>query len=87
MKRLILSVALIATLALGSCTSDSAFEKGKAQLEQQGYTEVQNTGYQWFCCDKNDNFSTGFKCKNAKGEWVEGCFCSGILKGVTVRFQ
>lgn len=74
-------------LTLTSCTSDSDFEKGKKQLEQQGYTDVENTGHEWFCCDDKDTYSTGFECKNAKGEVVEGCFCSTVLKGVTIRFE
>jgi hypothetical protein len=85
MKQLILIFALI--LSLGSCTSSHDFERGKKQLEQQGYTDIVNTGYQSFCCGKDDTFSTGFACKNSKGEIVTGCFCSSGVKGVTIRFE
>jgi hypothetical protein len=84
MKKL-LSILLI-SLLLG-CTSSNDFEKGKKQLEQQGYTDIENTGYNFFCCDKNDSFSTGFKCKDKDGNVVTGCFCSALMKGVTVRFD
>jgi len=70
-----------------SCTSSKDFEKGKEQLEQQGYTDVENTGYNAFCCAENETFSTGFKAKTSKGEVVEGCFCSSALKGATIRFE
>lgn len=78
---------LLIAMTMFSCTSSNDFEKGKSQLEQQGYTDVENTGYNAFCCDNKDNYSTGFKAKNSKGETVEGCFCSGVLKGVTIRFD
>jgi hypothetical protein len=74
-------------LSVVSCTSSNDFEIGKQQLEQSGYTNVVNTGYSMFCCSKDDDFSTGFKCKNKKGEIVTGCFCSTLLKGVTIRFN
>lgn len=87
MKKQILIAMLLATIIVTSCTSKSDFEKGKEQLEQQGYTDVVNTGYNWFCCSKDDKFSTGFECKDKKGNTVKGCFCSGFMKGVTVRFE
>lgn len=85
MKKIIL-VAII-SIALSSCSSDNDFKKGKSQLENQGYTDVKNTGYDWFCCDEKDHFSTGFSCKDKKGKEVKGCICSGLLKGITIRFE
>ena len=70
-----------------SCTSSSDFEKGKKQLENQGYTNVKDTGYNWFCCSDKDTFSTGFTALDKKGNKVKGCICSGVLKGVTIRFE
>ncbi len=84
MKKLF-TLLLLGTLL--SCTDASDFKKGKQQLEQQGYSDVVNTGHGFFCCSDNDIYSTGFKCKNAKGETVEGCFCSSTFKGVTIRFK
>lgn len=69
------------------CTSDNDFEKAKKQLQAQGYTNIENTGYDLFCCSDEDNFSTGFKAKDKNGNIVEGCICSGILKGLTIRFK
>jgi|10_taG_2_1085330.scaffolds.fasta_scaffold02292_2 hypothetical protein len=70
-----------------SCTSSNDFQKGKKQLEQQGYTNVENTGWAAFCCSDEDTFSTGFKAKDKQGRTVKGCFCGGVLKGVTIRFE
>mgnify|MGYP007071570958 CR=1 FL=1 len=47
---------LALAILLSSCTSSNDFEKGKKQLEQQGYTDVKNTGYNLFCCDEKDSF-------------------------------
>lgn len=74
-KKLYLMLFLFsATFVLKGCTSDNDFQKGKQQLEQQGYIEVENTGYNFFCCDEKDSFSTGFRCKNKNGVIIKGCF-------------
>jgi hypothetical protein len=85
MKKLLHAILFIAILS--NCTSDEDFEKGKKQLLNQGYTEIENTGHSSFCCGKDDNFSTGFKCKDKNGNIVEGCFCSSAFKGITIRFK
>lgn len=81
------AILMLAAVYLSGCSSKNDFSKGKEQLEQQGYTEIVNTGHKWFCCDEKDTYSTGFKCKDKSGKVVEGCFCSTVLKGVTVRFK
>lgn len=77
---------LLLIFCLG-CTSNNDFIKGKKQLEQQGYTNIKDTGYEWFCCDDKDTYSSGFTALDKKGNKVEGCICSGVLKGVTIRFK
>lgn len=84
MKKIIIAILFLITT---SCTSSNDFEKGKQQLESQGYTEVKNTGWSAFCCDEKDSFSTGFSCKDKSGREVKGCICSGVLKGITIRFE
>jgi hypothetical protein len=86
MKNIII-YSIIFLFSLSSCTSSKDFEKGARQLESMGYTDIENTGYDAFCCSDDDSFSTGFSCKNKAGETVKGCFCSGALKGITIRFQ
>ena len=87
MKNTILIAAIAALLTIGSCSSDNDFAKGKRQLENMGYTNVENTGYKAFCCGKDDGFSTGFIAIDKNGQIVEGCFCSSAFKGVTIRFE
>lgn len=70
-----------------SCSSDSDFKKGKKVLKQQGYKNIINTGYKIFCCSQDDTFSTGFEAVDKQGNTVEGCICSSIGKGITIRFN
>ncbi len=87
MKRFILLLLVLCSFIFVSCTSQTDFEKGKRMLEQQGYTSVENIGYRFFCCGKGDNFSTGFSAIDKDGNEITGAFCSGILKGITIRFD
>lgn len=80
-----LSILIIALLF--SCQNDNDFNKGKAQLENQGYIDVKSTGYKYFCCGDKDMYSTGFICQDKKGRVVKGCICSSPFKGVTIRFE
>lgn len=48
MKNILIILLFIITIS--SCTSDNDFIKGKQQLEQQGYVDVINTGFNAFCC-------------------------------------
>lgn len=57
MKNIFVALVVFAAL-FSSCTSENDFQKGKQQLEQQGYTDVVNTGIDLLCCDENDGFTT-----------------------------
>lgn len=41
----VIYTALCVVILCTSCTSSNDFEKGRNQLEQQGYTDVKDTGY------------------------------------------
>lgn len=83
----IILLVLISTIIFDGCTSNDDFLKGKRQLENQGYTDVVDTGYSAFCCGDEDTFSSGFTCKDKDGNIVKGCICSGVMKGITIRFE
>ena len=85
MKKILFIGILLITMT--SCSSKNDFEKGKQQLENQGYTSITNTNWKSFCCSEKDNFSTGFEAIDKEGRKVEGCICSGVLKGITIRFK
>jgi len=74
-------------ISLMSCSSESDFEKGKQILENQGYTNVTNTGFDAFCCSDSDDWSTGFEATSKDSSIIHGCICSGIGKGITIRFE
>jgi hypothetical protein len=84
MKKLIIALSC---LVAASCTSDNDFAKVKSQLEAQGYTNIKRGGHAWYCCSEDDSFATKFTATNPAGEKVEGCACSGVLKGVTIRWE
>lgn len=65
----------------------SVFQIGARQLEQMGYRDIQDAGFDIFCCGKSEIRSTGFRAKDSRGRPVTGCMCSGIFKGVTIRFN
>ena len=56
-------------------------------LEEQGYTNVQITGWRPLSVDKNDIYSTGFTAISPKGNEVTGVVTSGLFKGNTVRLD
>lgn len=78
---------LLVLAVLAGCSSKNDFNEGKAQLEAMGYTDVKDTGYRMWCCDREDSYSTGFTAKTKTGKLVSGCMCSTLTKGVTIRFK
>lgn len=57
-------------------------------LTQQGYSDIEITGYRWFGCSKDDWYHTGFKAKSSSGLDLTGVVCEGMFfKGNTIRFD
>jgi hypothetical protein len=57
-------------------------------LENNGYTDIELTGYKAFCCGDDDGYSTGFRARGQNGKIVTGCVCSSMFqKGATIRFE
>lgn len=82
MKKLLLATVLMAAVA--GCTAPT---KATKVLKDQGYTDIQITGYSWFMCSEQDTFSTGFRATAPSGAVVTGAVCSGFFKGYTIRFN
>jgi len=79
-----LLIGLTALLLLSGCTNKNDMDRA---LEAQGFTNIQETGYNFFSCSQDDFYHSGFKATNAQGKSVEGTVCSGILfKSATIRF-
>lgn len=90
MKHIFLILALLVlyyVIRTNACTRNSDFVNGKRQLEIQGYVNIEEDGNGFFCCEPDDPFATGFKAMDKDGVVVTGCFCSGFMKGLTIRFN
>lgn len=81
MKTLI--AILLCTVLLSSCSGASTSE---VLLEEQGYTNVEITGYNIFACSRDDMYRYNFTAINQNGKQVKGVVCSAPLKGYTIRF-
>lgn len=56
-------------------------------LQQQGYTDIEITGWRPMMAGEDDTFSTGFKAKSQSGDTVTGAVTSGAFKGSTIRLD
>jgi hypothetical protein len=82
MKRLLV---IVAVAVLAACTDPKTATR---VLEDQGYTNIQMTGYTLFSCSPDDTFHTGFSAKSPAGRQVSGTVCAGLLfKNSTIRFE
>lgn len=79
MKKIMFAVILFLT----ACTdSGNAYRV----LREQGFKNIQITGYEFFACSEDDFYSTGFIAEK-DGNFVKGVVCSGFLfKSSTIRF-
>lgn len=86
MKKKIMSWAIILILfIIIACTNEMSM---KNLLENEGYTEIEFTGYSWFSCGESDFYHSGFRAKNKNGKIIEGTVCEGFLfKDKTIRYK
>jgi len=57
-------------------------------LTQQGYTNIEITGWRPFMASEKDTFSTGFRATGPNGvENVTGAVTAGWFKGYTIRLD
>jgi len=76
-------IALLLMFFAVGCTRPTHATK---VLEDDGYQQIQITGYSWLGCDKEDFFSTGFTAYKNDRE-ISGVVCEGFFKGATIRFK
>lgn len=76
------ALALLALLTIG-CTDESGSRRA---LENQGFSDIQLTGYAWWGCGDSDSFRTNFTAKNPTGRQVSGVVCCGMMKSCTIRW-
>ncbi len=56
-------------------------------LKQQGYSNIDITGWRPLDKGEDDVFSTGFEAVSPSGQVVTGAVTSGWFKGGTIRFD
>lgn len=77
-------VIIAVAIGLVGCTAP---DRSHRILTENGYTDIELTGYSWFACGQDDAFSTGFVATSPAGKRVEGTVCAGWFKGATIRFD
>lgn len=75
---------LLFTVGPRCCTRPDAANR---LLQQQGFSNVEITGWRPFMAGKDDTVSTGFEATAPNGERVSGAVTGGFFKGSTVRFD
>jgi hypothetical protein len=79
-------LATIATLLLcTSCVPSEVFSRSQQAIADQGYTNIQYQGYEWFACGQEDQFGLRYAATAPNGRRVTLAACSGWFKGVTIR--
>jgi len=85
------NIALIMFMLIAGCTvSQSTAEQ---VLGDEGYTDIELTGWVPFACGGDDDFVSGFRARRTvigpdgvpHTRFVEGVLCCGWLKDCTVR--
>ncbi|MBS7812303.1 lipoprotein [Roseococcus pinisoli] len=76
MKKTILT--LTAALTLAACSDGPT---AKRVAEDQGFTQVETTGYRWSGCGEQDSYRTGFRALSPNGRRVSGVVCSSSFFG------
>lgn len=75
----------IAVIGLTACTRP---ESATRVLEQNGFRNIEITGYTFFSCSEDDAIHTGFTAVSMAGMHVSGTVCEGIVfKNSTIRFE
>lgn len=77
--------ASMLTVMLGGCTQPDTAAR---VLADQGYTQIELHGYDWFNCSKDDTYHDKFTATGPTGRKVSGVVCGGLFfKGATVRLD
>jgi hypothetical protein len=78
-------IILCAALFLCACTNPSSATR---VLTENGYTNIQITGYNFFACSQDDFYHTGFIATSYIGQRITGTVCEGMFfKNSTIRFS
>ena len=78
-------IAIAALTLLAGCGVNA--KSATVALEAQGMTNVKIGSWVFFGCGDSDAFRSSFTATGVNGKPVSGIVCSGMLKGVTIRYD
>lgn len=85
MKKIKILLIILSVLIIQGCTNSS---EATRILKENGYKNINITGWGWFKCSQDDFFATKFDALSTSGKKVSGTVCSGLIfKGSTIRFN
>lgn len=84
MKKILYTILSISFLSLSSCTDSNGATR---TLINNGYTNVEITGYRFFSGGRDDVFVTGFEAISPAGIPVSGVVTRGWFNGNTIRLD
>lgn len=86
MKKFLLAFVCLFSLFLVGCYTDP--DGARRVLQQNGYTNIEITGYRYGMGGEDDTYVTGFRARSPNGQTVTGAVTRGLyLKGSTIRFD
>jgi hypothetical protein len=84
--RFLFAVTLFAVaLTTTGCFTDKT--TATRVLQDSGYKNIQITGYRYFACSKDDDYSTGFRATAPSGATVTGAVCAEFFSGSHIRLK
>lgn len=81
---LTVAVIFFAFLFFVGCTDENGATR---TLRNNGFTNIEITGWSPFSCSEEDVFRTGFEATSPTGVRLSGAVCGGWFKGNTIRFD
>lgn len=83
----ICGVLFVGYLVAAACGGFTDPKGATRVLQDQGYTNIEITGWRPFAGSDDDTFHTGFSATSPGGRRVTGVVTSGFFKGNTVRLD
>lgn len=86
MKGALVSLAMLvgAGAFLAGCSDPDG---AKRVLAEQGYSQIETDGFDWFACPKDDTYATAFVARGPNGLMVHGTVCRGFFFGSHIRVK
>jgi hypothetical protein len=83
---LIVSLLCLICFSFSFFETKNNFDNVEKILTEQGYTNIDLDGYDFFGCGQEDIYRTKFIATNSNNKTVEGTVCCGFFKKCTIRW-